>query len=753
MAKNESSQRRGQGISRRQLLVGGGIGAGLVIGWTAWPRSYRPALVAEADETVFNAFLKIAADGRVTIAVPQAEFGQGSYTALPQILADELGADWRTIAVEAAPVSPLYANRVLAGDWAADDAPAFLQGVTRWAAQEYATRDTLMISGFSSSVRAFEQPLREAGAGARVLLCKAAARRWEADWLACDTAEGFVVRGEEKIRFGELVAEALAFKIPDPVPLRTGAENRLTGQSLPRLDLPAKIDGSAQFSGDIRLPDMVFAAIRQAPAGTGQLLGFDRKAADAVRGVLAIVDTPAWVAAVANNWWAANTALDKMKPRFAVDGARPTSQSIAKALDAALAGDGVRVAAKGDLGAVYANQSVHVGAYSAGLAAHAPMETMSATARFRGGRLELWIASQTPSLARRAAAAALNISESNVTLHQMMGGGSFGRRLENEAAAQVAVLAARMKRPVQLSWSRAEDIIHDPFRPPALARLSAKLGPTGLIQGWQTRIASPLSTQAQMERMFADNRTGEHILTLFGGGSDNEVAGALPSYALPAYAIDHHPADIGVPTGYWRGGAHGYTAFFTESFIDELAHAANVEPLSFRMQLLGNNVRLARCLTTVASMGGWEGGGPGTGQGLACHSMAGSHVALMAEAGIEGDRVRVYRIAAVVDCGRVIHPDLVKQQIEGGICFGIAAALGAPIDMQGGMAVPRNFAQLAFPKLADMPEISVQLIRSHADPGGVSEIALPPVAPAIANALFAANGRRPRSLPFSSGTS
>lgn len=750
MARGYETGKRGGTLNRRQILVGGGAGAGLILGWALWPRSYRPPLIANPDETIFNAFLKIAADGRVTVAVPQAEFGQGSYTALPQILADELGADWRTIAVEAAPVSPFYANRIVAGDFAAEEAHPFFQDISRWAAEEFSTRDALMITGFSSSVRAFVLPLREAGAAARALLCKAAARRWEADWLACDTANGFVVRGEEKLRFGELAEEAMDFKIPDPIPLRSGNENRLVGQNLPRLDLAAKIDGTASFAGDVRLPEMVYAAIRQGPPGDARLVGFDREAGDAVRGVMAVIDTPRWLAAVANNWWAANTALDKMKPRFAEPSRIGKTAELPALLAQALKGPGLRVASVGDVAKAYDGQNIHAAEYRAGLAVHAPMETMSATARFRRGRLEIWMASQAPGLARRAAARALGISDQDVVLHPMMGGGSFGRRLENEVAGQVAILAAQMKRPVQLTWSRAEDLIHDRFRPPALAHMSAKLGEGGRIAGWQARIATPSAMHAQINRMFA-HRPGLDFALSPDKGSPDAVAGATPPYQISAYAIDHHPTEIGIRTGYWRSGSHSYTAFFTECFVDELAYAASVDPLSFRMQLLGNAPRLAHCLTTAANLGGWEGGGAGTGQGLACHSMAGSHVAMLVDAHLdENQKIRIRRVVAVADCGRVIHPDLVRQQIEGGIMFGMAAALGTPVEVENGMPVPRNFAQLGLPGLKETPEIIVHLIPSNADPGGASEIAVPPIAPAIANAIAAANGKRMRSIPFGS---
>src|SRR5687768_7430328 len=273
------ARREGRGISRRKLLVGGGAGIGLLLAWGLWPRSYRPNLRAAPGETVFNAFLKIAEDGRVIVAVPQLELGQGSWTSLPQILADELGADWRTISVEPAPISPLYANNLLAEAAADESAPSFLRGPRRWVASEYATRNALMLTGGSSSTRAFEDRMRAAGAGARALLMKAAAARWNADWETLDTAGGFVIRGDEKLSFGELAAAASAETLPDYLPIRGGIDNRLTGQALPRLDLPAKVDGSAQFAGDIRLPDLVYASVRSGPGPSSRLVGADRAAA------------------------------------------------------------------------------------------------------------------------------------------------------------------------------------------------------------------------------------------------------------------------------------------------------------------------------------------------------------------------------------------------------------------------------------------------------------------------------------------
>ncbi|WP_093224909.1 xanthine dehydrogenase family protein molybdopterin-binding subunit [Sphingomonas sp. NFR15] len=743
---------RGEGsnVSRRGLLVGGGAGVGLLVAWALWPRGYAPNLPLAKGETLFNAWLKIGEDGTVTVAVPQAEHGQGVYTALPQILADELGADWRTVAVQPALLNPLYAN-----PRAADTLfTGVFDAVPPPLREAHARRGALLLTAGSTSVRMFEAPLRAAGAAARVLLCQAAAKRWGVDWRACATEAGFVTHGKRRLRFAELAAAAPGGTLPDPLPLRADDTNRLTGQSLPRLDAPAKIDGSANFAGDIRLPDMVFAAIRQAPLGDARLLSVDRAAAAKVRGMLSVVTNDGWVAAVASNGWAADRALDALAPRFTIRGTPINSDSIDAALDAALAGDGTRIWAQGDLAPVFKGARLVTAEYRAGLAVHAAIETMTATARLEDGRLELWLPTQAPGLARAAAAAALGIAEAAVTVYPMLIGGSFGANLDHRAAQQAAVLARVLKRPVQLTWSRREDLQHDRYRPPALARMAARLGANGQILGWQARIAAPATGRELAARLLDTDAAARAALALPATGDRYAVAGARPFYRIPAYAIDHHPADIGVPTGHWRSGAHSYTAFFTECFIDELAHVAGTEALSFRIAMLGGDARLARCLSTAAALGGWEGGVPGSGQGIACHSFRGSHIAVLAEAHIDDDRtVAVDRIVAAVDCGRQINPDLVRQQIEGGLIFGMAAAIGGATGFSENRADVRTLRDLGLPRLADTPDITVELISSEADPGGVSELAVPAVAPAIANALQTSTGYRLRSLPLTVGNS
>ena len=740
-------------IDRRTLLIGGGAGIGLIVAWSVWPRRYLPNLTADKGETVFGPWLKIGDDGHVTVAVSQAEHGQGVYTTLPQIVADELGADWRTVAVEPAPLNPLYANPFGARELFEVSDDTLLKS---WR-DGHAVRIGLMLTGGSSSVRAFEDDLRAAGAAARALLCKAAAARWNVEWQTCETAGGFVVHGKDRLRFAELAAEAArdfgAKSVPDPLVLRGETANRLSGQSLPRLDAPSKVDGSANFAGDVRLPDMVFASIRQGPVGDSKLVRVDRAAAERVRGLLEVVTNDRWVAAVGNTWWAANRALDVLAPRFETRGNPVDSASIRRALTAALNGPGTRMAQAGDLSAAFKGARLITAEYHVGLAPHAAIETMTATAHLRDGRLDLWLPTQVPAMARAAAAAAIGLAEDAVLVHPMLVGGSFGANLETQCAAQAAVLAAKLKRPVQLTWSRAEDLLHDRFRPPAMARMAARLGANGQILGWLAKIAAPATGHELAGRLFAQDRGFGTALALSASHDPYAVAGAKPFYAMPVYAVDHHPAEIGVPTGHWRSGAHSYTAFFTECFLDELAHVAGVEALSFRIGMLGGNARLARCLSTAASLGGWEGGVEGSAQGLACHSFRGSHIAVLVEAHVgEGQSVSVDRIVAAADCGRMINPDVVKQQIEGGLLFGMAAATGGATAFKANLAQARTLGDLGLPRLADTPDITVELIQSEAEAGGVSELAVPPVAPAIANALQAATGYRLRTLPLLPGT-
>ncbi|HWT11826.1 MAG TPA: molybdopterin cofactor-binding domain-containing protein [Allosphingosinicella sp.] len=735
-----ASDGEGRGISRRTVLIGGGAGIGLVLAWTLWPRRYTPNLRAAEGETLFNAFLKIARDGRVIVAVPQAEVGQGVYTSLPQILADELGADWRTVSVEPAPVSPLYANFLLAEEASADSAFPGAFGIDRWAAGHYAAREALMLTAGSTSVRAFEPRLREAGAAARALLSKAAAERWEADWEELDTRAGFVWRGADRIAFAELAEAAARQPLPDNLPVRGGLDDRLVGQPLPRLDLPAKIDGSAVFAGDVRLPDMVYAAVRSAPRGSRRT-AMDRAAAEAVPGALSVIEQGDWLAVAATNWWAAARALDALRPRFEVPAGLPSSAGLREGLAAALDGDeGERVFEEGDPDGGFPGASPVTARYSAGLAPNAPVEPLAATARLIGDRLEIWAPTQAPGLARAAAARAIGFGEAQVALYPTLVGGGYGRKLETEAIEQAAVIAAQLGRPVQLTWPRIQEIQRDTPRAPAAARMTAWIGRGG-IASWSARIAAPSTAAAVARRL----RTSTSFFRPDGGAT----AGARPPYDIPNVAVDHVEVELGIETGIWRSGAHSYTCFFTECFLDELARLAGMEPLSFRMRMLGGNPRLARALTTATSIGGWDGGAPGSGMGIAAHSAFGSHVATLVEIEVTREqRIRVLRAVCAVDCGRIVNPEIVKQQIEGGIVHGISAATGNPLDIANGTPSARTIGAYRLPILRDSPEVTVELLESEEEPGGVTELAVPTAAPAVANALFSLTGRRLRALPL-----
>ena len=679
-------------IDRRTLLVAGGAGIGLVVAFKLWPREIGSALSAHEGEQVFGPYLKVAFDGQVTLAIPQAETGQGIWTGLAQLIADELGAAWENVAIVPAPDSPVYANALLGG----------------------------RVTAGATSVRAFHEPLRRAGATARDLLVRAAADQWGVAAAECAAAGGMVSHEGKTLGFGEL-AEAASKLEPRDVQLRPWGSGGIVGRPLQRLDLPAKSDGSLRFAGDIRLPHMVLAAVHLAPPG-GELRGISRAAAERQPGLKQLIVTRNWLAAAGETWWAAEQALRAARPRFtgpaSADGA-----AVSAALDEALAsGSAERLFEQGDYDAAVGSARALAATYRIAPAVHASLEPQVATARLTGGRLEVWAPVQDYGSAHQAAATAAGLKRGDVVLYPMPVGDGGGRAMHADIIPVVAELAKRLGKPVQLTLSANASRNQDRLRPPLLARMAALPSPAGSIAAWSARLVT---------------------------ASDARLDAATPPYAIPSIRIDRVEADLPIVTGYMRGGSDALAGFATECFVDEMARALDADPLGFRMGMLGGNLRLAKCLTAATVIGGWDGGAPGSTMGIAAASAFGSHIALLVQAGVGSDqRVSVERMVAAVDCGRIVNPGLVRQQIEGALLHALDLATAPAPEFIAGMPVARPLGALGLRRLSPLPRIEVELISSREAPGGVSGLGHAVCAAAIANALASGTGRRLRNLPF-----
>ena len=751
-------------LTRRGLLVGAGAAGGLLVAWGLTPRRFEAPLAPGRDETGFDAWLRIATDGVVTVAIPQLEMGQGVSPILAQVIAIELGADWRQVAIEPAPPSGAYANVPLAARWAELWMPVgagLADGDDSLLARRFAEGEAFTATADGTALEAYEAPARAAAAAARSMLAQAAADRWDVDWTECQVAGGFVSHGKQRLGFGALAREAAGYDPPDPVPLRTVLAAETSAQQpagakvrFPRLDLPAKVDGSFLFAGDVRLPDMVFAAIRHGPVGDSKLARVEPAKAGDLQALARLVRNPRWLAAVASDWWSAETALSRIAPTFTVSKAAD-SAGIARKLDrAARRGDAERIAEAGDPDGLFAGGFTLARRYAVEPALHGGLETATATARLRGGKLELWAACQAPEAARRAAASALGLGLRDVVLYPVAAGGSFDARLEHTHVVEAALIAQAVGQPVQLVWSRWQEHVAGLPRAPVQAVLGAKLAQTGEVLGWKTRIATPASFREFGARLF-DGATPVAAAEVQDSSDPQAIAGAVPPYALPNLLIEHIPVATGLPSGRMRGQAHGFTAFFTECFVDELAHQAKREPLSYRMAMLGSDLRLAACLQRAATLAEWDGGAEASGQGLACHVMTGGtrtgRIAAVVRARRDERGVRVDRVSAVADIGRIVNLDIARQQIEGGLVFGLGLALGSATGYTRGLPNKARLGALGLPLLADCPEIDVEFIESNAEPFDPGELGVAVIAPAVANALFSATGLRFRTLPFGGG--
>lgn len=750
-------------ITRRGVLTGTAAGGGLLVAWWLMPRSYRSPLIATGGEYVFGAWLKIATDGVVTVAVPQLEMGQGITTLLPQIVAYELGADWRQIAVEPAPVSGAYGNVPLAKKWMALWDPLFA-GVSDTTddliALRFAGGQRFNATAAGTSIEAYELPCREAAAAARAMLAQEAASRWGVAWEECEVDGGFVTHASKRASFGELAEDAADRSPPDPPPLRPEPlrEKPLPAESdaapaYPRLDLPSKVDGSYRFAGDVRLPGMVYASIRHGPADGSELTGFNKEAAVGIKGLVGVIESKRWLAAAADTWWSANEALSAMKPKFAA----PTpvnSSDIAARMDTLLnGGEAFPIAETGFGGAAFTRVDM-ARRYEVEPAYAAPVETATAAARYTEGRLDLWMATQAPEQARIAAARAIGIATEDVALYPMPAGGSFDARLEHDHAIEIALIARELGRPVQLTWPRRSEMIRSRPRAPAWLLLGAQLSRSnpGAIEALRLRIATPPSAREFGKRLFGNLTSMAAIRETTGRPDPMACEGAVPPYEVPALLAEHIPVEIGLPVGRVRGNAYGPTTFAIESFLDEIAAKNKLEPLSFRMTMLGSDVRLAACLQRAAQLAGWDGGVDQSGQGLACARIGegpeAARIACVATARQGEGGVRVTRLSAAVDIGRIINHDIARQQIEGGLVFGIGIALGNPVKLRGGIPEVLDYEALGLPTLADCPEMRIEFIASEAPPADPGELGAVAAPPAIANALFSATGLRLRRLPL-----
>jgi isoquinoline 1-oxidoreductase beta subunit len=738
------------------------VGGGLF--YRAPDRLRRPAsFVPGGGAQALTAWLAIAPDGTVTVMVPRQEMGQGISTALPMLVAEELDCEFSSVRFEQAPVDPVYANATMLADavpFRPDD-HGWLARVARLSQFRFAEILGVQATGGSSSVRDAFPVMRHAGAAARAMLVAAAAKRWGVATDDCSAARGRVIHAASgrRLEYGELARDAAALPVPARVRLKDPAAYRLIGKPQALLDTPAKCNGSALFGIDVRLPGMRYAAIAHCPSFGGSLKSVAAEKVAAMPGVKAIVDlaatstTAAAVAVVADGWWRAQSALAALEiawypgPHAALDTAGQRA-----AYAKLLAGGKARAYEEvGDAAAALVGaQKIVEAEQEVPYLAHATMEPMNATALVKDGRCEVWAGNQAPTLAKWFAAKAARLPSESVTVHTPYLGGGFGRRVEVDVIVEAVAIAARMPgTPVQLIWSREEDMQHDVYRPMARSRLRCALDASGAIAAWHHRIVGQSCTQNLTARLLPAAASD-----LMKDKTVAEGACDLP-YAMPNRLVEHVLAEGPVPVGYWRSVGHSYNAFFVEAFLDEVARAAGKDPFEFRRGMLGAAPRHRRVLEAAAKMGGWGtplAAAPGmrAGRGIALAESFHSIVAQVAE--VETDAagaVRVRRVACAIDCGKAVNPATVVAQMESGIVFGLSAALQGEITLKGGRVEQTNFGDYPVLRIDECPAIEVEIVDSGWENlGGVGEPGTPPIAPAVANAVFAATGKPVRRLPI-----
>jgi len=700
-------------VSRREfLIVGAAAGSGLLLGWHM--ADARPA----AADFAPNAFIRIGTDGRITLIMNQVEMGQGTYTSMPMLLAEELEVGLEQVQLEHAPPDDkLYANPFL-GD------------------QE---------TGASSSVRAFYEPLRRAGATARAMLVAAAAQSWHVDPASCRATKGVVLHGPtgRKLSYGALASKAALLPVPTQVPLKDPKDWTLIGTPAKRLDARDKVNGKAQYGIDVRLPGMKIATVAASPVLGGKVAGFDEDKALAIPGVRQVVRLDDVVAVVADHMWAAKQGLAALAVRWD-DGPNATvsTADVVRGLDEASQQPGVVARSQGDAAGALAGAAQRIDqVYQVPFLAHATMEPMNCTVHVRKDSCEVWTGSQTLTRAQATAARVTGLPLEKVVVHNHLLGGGFGRRLEYDYVTQAVRVGQQVEGPVKVVWTREEDMQHDFNRPYYYDRVAAGLDASGRPVAWTHRLVGPAIVARFAPPAFKN------------GIDPDGVDGAVHLiYDIPAIQIEYvrHEEPV-LNTGFWRGVGPTHNIFVMESFVDELAAAAKADPVEYRRALLGKAPRARAVLDLAAEAAGW--GRPlrtGRGRGVALlYSQWGSYLAEVAEVEVSNaGEVRVHRVVCAVDCGTVINPDIVKAQIESGVNFGVSAALWGEITLKNGRVEQSNFHNYRVLRMSEAPAIEVHLVRNNEAPGGIGEPGTAVTGPALANAVFAVTGKRLRALPL-----
>jgi isoquinoline 1-oxidoreductase beta subunit len=709
-------------VSRRRfLMVSASAAGGLAIGFAisgvaeAGPVAPQPwDEIGTAPE--INAWLVIEPDDTVIIRVAKSEMGQGVLTALPMIVAEELGCDWSKVKVE-------YASA--ARNLREDD---IYRG---------------MGTGGSGSVRGSREFLQQAGASARLRLIQAAATRWNVEPETCAVKDGQVVHAASNRSFGigALAADAARITPTSEPAIKTPDQFTLIGKALARLDTPPKLDGTAKFGIDTRLPGMLYAAVVTCPVFGGSVKSYDAKSIEGRRGVKTVVQIPGGLAVVADRFWRAKEAAAALPVTWEEGpAARTDSAEFAKEYRDALNGDAAIAKRDGDITAALATGKRIDLLYEVPYLAHAPMEPLNSTAHVQADRVDVWMGTQNPDWALHLAAQTAGISPEKVHIHNCFLGGGFGRRLVNDELVQAVTVAQAVGQPVKLVWTREEDIRHDRYRPQAAIRFQASLADDGALSGLHVRTAV-----GSIERSLGGSEVENGVESAAVEGLAN-----LP-YKVDAIQVDCVLKNTHVPVMFWRSVGSSQNAFAMESFIDELAHAAGQDAYQYRRKLLEDKPDFLKVLDTLAEKGDWGKPMPhGRGRGIAIHESFGTIVGEIVEASVDPKgKVRVERVVAAVDCGHVINPLTVAMQIESGVVYGLSAALFGAITIKDGAVVEGNFDQYQVARLADTPPIETHLVLSGGSKwGGIGEPGTPPIAPALCNAIFAATGKRIRQLPI-----